>query len=264
MSQYWDDELYHHGTKGMQWGRRLYQNPDGSLTPLGRLRYGKQKAQQLNSLAKAREAKRTKAAAKASAEEQAKKEAEEKEKYESEKQKALKSGTAADVLKYQGDLTGQQLNDALNRIRNEKALKDIAAADIKTGWDKATDIANKADKMADYVTKGTKLYNAVAKVTNSVTENKLPIIGEKAEKATVVTQKTKDLMSKSASEILKTYKGDLTNQELSDAIGRLSKEMTLAKMAEQESKLAGRVDFDAITIDEARAEELAKKVKKKS
>ena len=35
------DELYHSGTKGMKWGRRLYQHKDGSLTALGRLRYGK-------------------------------------------------------------------------------------------------------------------------------------------------------------------------------------------------------------------------------
>lgn len=34
-------KLYHHGTKGMKWGKRLYQRKDGSLTPLGRLRYGK-------------------------------------------------------------------------------------------------------------------------------------------------------------------------------------------------------------------------------
>lgn len=34
------DEIYHYGKKGMHWGERLYQNLDGSLTPLGRLRYG--------------------------------------------------------------------------------------------------------------------------------------------------------------------------------------------------------------------------------
>lgn len=38
------EELYHHGIKNMKWGRRRYQNPDGSLTALGRVRYGVGKA----------------------------------------------------------------------------------------------------------------------------------------------------------------------------------------------------------------------------
>lgn len=33
-------EIYHHGIKGQKWGVRNYQNPDGSLTPLGRQHYG--------------------------------------------------------------------------------------------------------------------------------------------------------------------------------------------------------------------------------
>lgn len=34
-------ELLHYGTKGMRWGIRRYQNPDGSLTPAGRKRLEK-------------------------------------------------------------------------------------------------------------------------------------------------------------------------------------------------------------------------------
>lgn len=36
------DHIEHHGILGQKWGIRRYQNPDGSLTPEGRLRYGSQ------------------------------------------------------------------------------------------------------------------------------------------------------------------------------------------------------------------------------
>ena len=37
-----NDELRHHGIKGQQWGRRRYQNKDGSLTKAGEKRYNKE------------------------------------------------------------------------------------------------------------------------------------------------------------------------------------------------------------------------------
>jgi hypothetical protein len=35
-------ELYHWGKKGMKWGVRRYQNPDGTLTEAGKKRYAKE------------------------------------------------------------------------------------------------------------------------------------------------------------------------------------------------------------------------------
>lgn len=39
-NDYTSNYLMHHGILGMKWGVRNYQNPDGSLTPAGRERYG--------------------------------------------------------------------------------------------------------------------------------------------------------------------------------------------------------------------------------
>ena len=39
-NEYEYDFLSHHGIKSQKWGRRQYQNHDGSLTTLGRIHYG--------------------------------------------------------------------------------------------------------------------------------------------------------------------------------------------------------------------------------
>ena len=54
-----DKELRHYGIKGMRWGIRRYQNPDGSLTPAGvrhlekaDIKWAKKKTDKITSQAK--------------------------------------------------------------------------------------------------------------------------------------------------------------------------------------------------------------------
>ena len=46
IDRYGNYDLAHHGIKGMRWGVRRYQNPDGSLTSAGKTRYNRYESPQ--------------------------------------------------------------------------------------------------------------------------------------------------------------------------------------------------------------------------
>ena len=166
--------LYHSGIKGQKWGVRLYQNPDGSLTPLGRIRYAKQQKTRRKNLEKARIAKAAKAKSEADVKAA-------KEKFEEDKAKAIKSGSATDVLKFKGKLTTQELQTAKTRIDLERQLSDLSAKERKTIVDKVSKVMNDVGTVRDAVEKGISAYNTFAKVYNSLNKGnkKLPKIKDK-------------------------------------------------------------------------------------
>lgn len=84
--------ISHHGIKGQKWGIRRFQNPDGTRTLLGRRRE------------RNRETKR-----------------------ESIDHNTLtKSTDAKQLYKHRDQLTDKELQDRLNRLRNEEALRQMA------------------------------------------------------------------------------------------------------------------------------------------
>lgn len=157
-------ELYHSGIKGQKWGVRLYQNPDGSLTPLGRIRYARKQKERRKNLEKARIAKAAKAKSEADAKAA-------KEKFEADKRRAIESGSATDVLKFRGKLTTQELQAAKNRIDLERGLASISAQEVRTATQKISEVMNKVDSIRVSAIKGIAAYNVVASVYNSLNKS---------------------------------------------------------------------------------------------
>lgn len=130
-----NNELYHHGVKGMRWGVRRYQNKDGSLTSAGKKRYDndqtKKKLSSINSRTAAKikkiraegkaKLKIAKAEAKAAA-----KIAKEEAKYQT------KSKTTSETKSIK-DMTDDELRQRINRIRLEKELKSLQPEQVSAG-----------------------------------------------------------------------------------------------------------------------------------
>lgn len=178
-----NEELYHHGIQGQKWGQR-----NGPPYPLSKSAHSsrEKKKQWWKSLlggdSQSKSDKKNKPKKKVEVKNQNEEKTEEEKKaeYESAKQKALKSGKASDIMQFKGDLTNQELQNALMRLDLEARMSSLAAKDFKTTEDKIDMAINKIEKVAGWAEKGSRAYNIGAKIYNAFSgEDKLPIIGEK-------------------------------------------------------------------------------------
>lgn len=220
-----NNELQHHGILGQKKGQRRFQNKDGSLTPLGRLRYGvgerrkerKLQKQRAEALEKARETKKTKA------EEAA------------EKKRVLESGTAEEVLKYKGQLTNKELGDAYNRLNYERLIADISSKEVEQGQTKIQEFISKLDEKVDTAQKGLDTYNKGAKIVNSLVKTDLPIFeGKKKDKA-AESALNKLVKSGTAEEITRQF-GKLSSEQLKTAKTRFDNEKAIKGVADEEKR----------------------------
>lgn len=153
------NELTHWGVKGQKWGRRRYQNPDGSLTAAGRERYGTKESfdKQYDENIK-RNLKATKGLVDSSKNltEQTQRIYDDK---KSKKTKKMKAKAEQEIRDHVYKMTDKELRDAVNRMNMEErytqVMRDRTA--INVGESKA---AKFMDKTVDTLT--------VASITLSV------------------------------------------------------------------------------------------------
>lgn len=152
----YEEILAHAGVKGMKWGQRLYQNKDGSLTPLGRLRYSKS-AKGAKKRLSGKKGKKKKGKSEGETPEQI-------------KERIMKSPTAEDVFKHKDLFSNKEIGDLYVRLNNEANIKRLIPEKKSKGKAFIKGYIDTAETVANVVDKTDKLYTAGKKAINLYNE----------------------------------------------------------------------------------------------
>lgn len=250
-----DGELYHHGIKGMKWGFRRYQNPDGSLTTAGKKRYAdevkktRERAQTIKNKEqvkarfdrlKARNAALDERERALNAEAIAKKEAKTAAK---EARKAAKAGQdAAEASKKKAlkDMTDDEIREAIVRKRLENEYNAMHPKEIGRGKQIANKFINEAVIPAAISSGKKALETAMDKMAKKVLGDKID--PNSIEGLTIARDK-----AKLRKEIRDFNKND---DDDPDGIKALTKEHTIAKLKSEINEFINGKPEKPMTIEE--------------
>lgn len=91
----------------------------------------------------------------------------EKRRMAADKERVLREGTATEVMKYQGQLTNQELQNAFTRLNLESQLRNLSEKEMKSAVDKIDGIMKTVKTGTEWAKIGTDTYNTIAAIYNA-------------------------------------------------------------------------------------------------
>lgn len=219
-----EEYLAHHGILGQRWGIRRFQ----PYSTTGARKSGKP-GKEIGLAAKSRKKQKPE-----------KTPEEKQQEFEASKQHALKFGGVDDILKFQGHLTVNEMQSAIDRIKKEDTLREL-----KRDQSKQT-----INRMIDKVNTAKSLVKAVKDVNDTVKSVKDLVAPDKA-----AAEKKQDLATKSLDAILSKYgSGKLSIDEMKSVADRFEREAGLRKLADtlNPEKKQRAKDIDTLSVSSLR------------
>lgn len=97
-------------------------------------------------------------------------EEQEKRRLEADKERVLREGTATEVMRYQGQLSNQELQNAFTRLNLESQLRNLSEKEMKSAMDKIDGIMKTVKTGTEWAKIGTDTYNTIAAIYNATPE----------------------------------------------------------------------------------------------
>lgn len=165
-----EEYLAHHGILGMKWGIRRYQpypkGYKGDGKEVGDAAKGKSDSKKLSRKERKAEVERVRKQQENL--EKAREAASAKRKYSKEKEEVLKKGSASDLARFKGDLTPNEIQQALNRIEWEAKLDEAVRREKEAGFNKIDRIMKKVKKGDEWVGTGISMYKHTDEISKII------------------------------------------------------------------------------------------------
>ena len=139
------------------------------------------------------------------------------------------------LYKYRNQIDEADARKLVSQIKFDRELKDLRDSEIQRGWEKVNTISKNAGTLANLFDNSKRIYNSIAEVNNALVDSgklnrkKLLKIGEKPESPKEDRSAIEKLIRTGTKQQILDNIGNLSSNELENAMKRLKYEETLRK-----------------------------------